>query len=175
VRFPLPFRRFSRIGLFAALLLAPLAPALADVKIAVLDYQKALLDSEAAKRYAVDSEKRFGPQLEKLKKLEGEAERLQKRLVNEGEKLGQAERERLDLEFRQKARDLQTQTNELNQAKALADRDVLEKLRPNLNKAVEEVISKGGYDFVFDRAALVDVKAPYDITQQVIERLNQLR
>jgi len=167
---------FPRFALLAALLFNPLLPAVAaDLKIAVLDYQQALLESDAAKRYAVDSEKRFGPQLEKLKKLEAEAERLQKRLVNEGEKLTQADRERLDLEFRQKARDLQTQTNELNQAKALADRDVLEKLRPNLNKAVEEIIKQGSYDLVFDRAALVDVKAQLDITRQVIDRMNQLR
>jgi len=169
-------RNFSRIALLTASLLAPLAPALADeLKIAVLDYQQALLESDAAKRYAVDSEKRFGPQLEKLKKLESEAERLQKRLVNEGDKLTQADRERLDLEFRQKARDLQTQTNELNQAKALSDREVLEKLRPNLNKAVEEVIKKGSYDLVLDRAALVDLKPSLDITKQVIERMNQLK
>ncbi|KXU38163.1 hypothetical protein AXE65_02445 [Ventosimonas gracilis] len=169
-------RNFSRIALLTASLLAPLAPAVADeFKIAVLDYQQALLESDAAKRYAVDSEKRFGPQLEKLKKLESEAERLQKRLVNEGDKLTQADRERLDLEFRQKARDLQTQTNELNQAKALSDREVLEKLRPNLNKAVEEVIKKGGYDLVLDRAALVDLKPSLDITKQVIERMNQLK
>jgi len=165
-----------RLTLLAALLLSPLTSAVAaELKIAVLDYQQALLESEAAKRYAVDSEKRFGPRLEKLKKLEGEAERLQKRLVNEGEKLTQADRERLDLEFRQKARDLQTQTNELNQEKAIADRDVLEKLRPNLNKAVEETIKKGNYDLVLDRNALVDVKPTFDITRQVIDRMNQLR
>jgi len=169
-------RYFPRFALLTALLLGSSAAAFADeLKIAVLDYQQALLESDAAKRYAVDSEKRFGPQLEKLKKLESEAERLQKRLVNEGEKLAQADRERLDLEFRQKARDLQNQTNELNQAKAQADREVLEKLRPNLNKAVEEVIKKGGYDLVFDRAALIDVKPSLDITKPVIERMNQLR
>jgi len=169
-------RNFSRMALLTASLLSPLAPAVADeLKIAVLDYQRALLESDAAKRYVVDSEKRFGPQFEKLKKLESEAERLQKRLVNEGDKLTQADRERLDLEFRQKARDLQTQTNELSQAKALSDREVLEKLRPNLNKAVEEVIKKGSYDLVLDRAALVDLKPSLDITKQVIERMNQLK
>jgi len=167
---------FPRLALMAALLLSPVVSTVAaDLRVAVLDYQQALLESEAAKRYAVDSEKRFGPQLERLKKLESEAERLQKRLVNEGEKLGQADRERLDLEFRQKARDLQTQTNELNQAKSLADREVLEKLRPNLNKAVEEVIKNGNYDLVLDRAALVDMRPSFDITKQVIDRMNQLR
>lgn len=33
----------------------------ADIKIAVLDYQMALLDSDAAKKYAVDSERSLLP------------------------------------------------------------------------------------------------------------------
>jgi outer membrane protein len=37
------------------------------MKIAVLNYQMALLESDAAKKYAVDAEKKFGPQLTKLK------------------------------------------------------------------------------------------------------------
>ena len=41
--------------------------------IAVLDYQMALLGSEAAKRYSVDAEKKFGSQLQRLQNLEAEA------------------------------------------------------------------------------------------------------
>jgi len=70
-------------------------PAFAEMKIAVLNYQMALLESDAAKRYAVDAEKKFGPQLSKLKSLESEAKRIQDRLVKDGDKMQQAERERL--------------------------------------------------------------------------------
>ena len=86
----------------------------------------------------------------------------------------QAERERLELEFKQKARDFQFQSKELNEAKAVADRDMLKQL-PKLDQAVEEVIKKGNYDLVFERGAVVDVKPQFDITRQVIERMNQLR
>ena len=44
-----------------------------------------------------------------------------------------------------------------------------------LDQAVEEVIKKGNYDLVFERGAVVDVKPQFDITRQVIERMNQLR
>lgn len=49
--------------------------AFAEMKIAVLNYQMALLESDAAKQYAVDAEKKFGPQLNKLKNLERDAKR----------------------------------------------------------------------------------------------------
>ncbi|WP_370736752.1 OmpH family outer membrane protein [Halopseudomonas pelagia] len=150
-------------------------PAAAQMKIAVLDYQMALLESDAAKKYSVDAEKKFGTQLQRLRNLEAEAKRLQERMQRDGEKLGQTEVEKLELEFRQKAREFQAQSKELNEAKAGSDREMLETLKPRLDQAVEAAIQAGGFDLVLDRSAVVDVKAEYDITRQVIERLNSIR
>ncbi|AJE20627.1 OmpH family outer membrane protein [Azotobacter chroococcum] len=166
-------RKLTQWVLLSAALLA--TPAFAEMKIAVLNYQMALLESDAAKKYAVDAEKKFGPQLNKLKTLESDAKRIQDRLVKEGERMQTAERERLELEFKQKARDFQFQSKELNEAKAVADREMLKQLKPKLDKAVEEVIKKGSYDLVLEQGSVVEVKPQYDITRQVIERMNQLR
>ncbi|QQE87764.1 OmpH family outer membrane protein [Azotobacter chroococcum] len=165
-------RKLTQWVLLSAALLA--TPAFAEMKIAVLNYQMALLESDSAKKYAVDAEKKFGPQLNKLKTLESDAKRIQDRLVKEGERMQTAERERLELEFKQKARDFQFQSKELNEAKAVADRDMLKQLKPKLDKAVEEVIKKGSYDLVLEQGSVVEVKPQYDITRQVIERMNQL-
>lgn len=143
--------------------------------IAVLDYQMALLESDAAKRYSVDAEKKFGSQLQRLQNLEAEAKRLQERMQRDGEKLGQSELEKIELEFRQKAREFQVQSRELNESKAQSDREMLEQLKPKLDAAVEAVIQAGNYDLVIDRSAVVDAKANLDITRQVIERLNSTR
>nr|WP_314585608.1 OmpH family outer membrane protein [uncultured Pseudomonas sp.] len=162
--------KYTRYALFTAVLVA--APVFADTKIAVLNYQMALLESDAAKKYAVDSEKKFGPQLNKLKGLESSAKDIQDKLNKGGDKMAQAERTRLENDFRQKARDFQFQSKELNDAKAASDRDMLKLLKPRLDKAVEEVLKKGDYDLVLERGAVVDVKPQYDITRQVIERMN---
>lgn len=166
-------RKLTQLVLLASALVA--APAFAEMKIAVLNYQMALLESDAAKRYAVDAEKKYGPDLNKLKALESDAKRLQDRLTKEGDKLSTAERERLELEFRQKARDFQAQSRELNEAKARGDQETLQQLKPKLDQAVADVLKKGNYDLVLDRAAVIDVKPQLDITRQVIERMNQLR
>lgn len=166
-------RKLLQVALLSSLVVA--GSAWADVKIAVLDYQAALLDSDAAKKYAVDAEKKFAPQLNKLKALETDAKRLQDRLMKDGEKMAQAEYERLELELKQKARDFQIQSQELNEAKAISDNEVLQTLQPKLDKAVEEVLKSGNYDVVIDRNAVVDVKPQLDITLRVIERMNQMR
>jgi outer membrane protein len=150
-------------------------PAFAQMNIAVLNYQMALLESDAAKKYAVESEKKFASQLKRLETLQADAKRLQERLVKGGEKMPQAERERLELEFKQKARDFQFQSKELNEAKAVADREMLKQLKPKLDSAVEQVIKAGGYDLVLERGGVVDVKPQFDITRKVIERMNQQR
>lgn len=166
-------RKLIQVALFSTLAVA--GSAWADIKIAVLDYQTALLDSDAAKKYAVDAEKKFAPQLNKLKALETDAKRLQDRLMKDGEKMAQAEYERLELELKQKARDFQIQSQDLNEAKATSDNEVLQTLKPKLDKAVEEVLKSGNYDLVIDRNAVIDVKPQLDITLRVIERMNQMR
>lgn len=165
--------KLSRVVLMAAALIS--MPAFAEMKIAVLNYQQALLESDAAKKYAVDAEKKFGPQVKRLKQLEEDAKRIQERLMKQGDKLAQSERERLELEFKQKARDFQFQSKELNESKAIADRDMLKQLKPKLDKAVEEVIRGGNYDMVLERGAVIDVKTSYDITPRVIEVMNKTR
>lgn len=166
-------RKLTQAVLCMAALMA--TPAFAEMKIAVMNYQMALLESDSAKKYAVDAEKKFGPQLTKLKALETDAKGIQDKLVKGGDKMAQGERERLELEFKQKARDFQFQSKELNEAKAVADREMLKQLKPKLDKAVEEAIKQGNYDLVLERGAVVDVKPQYDITRQVIERMNQQR
>ena len=166
-------RKLTQLVLLKTALIS--GPALAEIKIAVLNYQMALLESDAAKKYAVDAEKKFGPQLNKLKTLESDAKRIQDRLMKDGERMQQAELERLELEFKQKARDFQSQSNDLNEAKASADREMLDKLKPKLDKAVEEVLKSGNYDIVLERGSVVDVKPQLDITLRVIERMNQSR
>lgn len=165
--------KLSKAVLFAAALVS--MPAFAEMKIAVLNYQQALLDSDAAKKYAVDAEKKFGPQVKRLKQLEDEAKRIQERLMQGGSKMAQSERERLELEFKQKARDFQFQSKELNESKAIADRDMLKVLKPKLDKAVEQVIHGGNFDMVLERGAVIDVKSQYDITRNVIEAMNKMR
>ena len=81
-------RKLTQLVLLSVTMLA--TPAFAEMKVAVLNYQMALLESDAAKRYAVDAEKKFGPQLNKLKTLESDAKRIQDRLVKGGVGLGGA-------------------------------------------------------------------------------------
>jgi len=167
-------RKLINAAIMSVLVMASF-PAAAQMKIAVLDYQMALLESDVAKRYSVDAEARFGSQLQRLRNLESEAQRLQERMQQQGQQLDQTELEKLDLEFRQKAREFQAQSQQLNEAKAQSDREMLETLKPKLDEAIEAIITAGAYELVLERSTVVHVVPAYDITRQVIERLNSMR
>jgi len=124
----------------------------------------------------LDSEKKFAPKIKEIQKIEAEAKKLQDKFAKDGEKMAQDERERIDLEFKQKVRDIQIRTQELNLQKQEADNETLQKLKPNLDKAILEVIKQGDYDLVLDRGALIYVKDDtYDITAKVTEHMNKLK
>ncbi|HCL39881.1 MAG TPA: hypothetical protein DHW73_00725, partial [Pseudomonas sp.] len=75
--------KFTRVAVMSLLVMASFQVS-AEMKIAVLDYQMALLESDAAKKYSVDAEQQFGSQLQRGKNLEAEAKRLQERLPRDG-------------------------------------------------------------------------------------------
>jgi len=166
--------RFFKLAVIGCFLGA--SSVMADLNIAVLNVQQALSESEAAKRYAVDSEKKFAPKIKEIQKIDAEATKLRDKFAKEGEKMAQDERERLDLEFSQKMRDLKVRTDEFNAQKQKADNETLQKLKPNLDKAIGEVIKQGNYDLVIDRGALIYVKdGAHDITAQVTQYMNKLK
>lgn len=166
-------RTFVRLALMAVAVVV--SPAYAEMKIAVLNYQQALLESDAAKKYAVEAEQKFGPRYNKIKGIEAEAKRLQDRLIKDGQTMQKSDRERLEADFNQKVRDFQLQARQLSEAKANSDRDMMEVIKPKLDNAIKAVIKEGGYDLVLERGAVVDVKPQYEITAQVIKRVNGQR
>lgn len=150
-------------------------PAAAQMSIAVLNYERAVMDSDAHQRHAAELEQRLGSQVQRLQNIEREMRRLQERGQNERDRLEQDELEKLELEFRQRAREREQQAQQLQEAKQAADRQLLEQLQPRLNAAIEAIIQANDYDLILDASAVVHVKPERDITNQVIERLNSAR
>ncbi|MCL4119412.1 UNVERIFIED_CONTAM: hypothetical protein GTU68_010988 [Idotea baltica] len=141
------------------------------MKIAVLDYKRALLQSNAAKKYEKQADQKFGPEFSKLKKLENNGVELKKRIATE--KLSSAERDQLALELRKTSSEFQALLRKAQESKKNSDQAVLKKLKPLLDKSVKKVVAQGDYDLVIDRASVVDVKPQYDITSKVIALMNK--
>lgn len=167
-------RKLINAAVMSVLVMASF-PAAAQMKIAVLDYQMALLESDVAKRHLADTDARLASQRQRVENLNSDARRLQERIQQQGQQLEQTELEKLDLELRQKAREIQMLSQQYNEAKMQSERELVESTKPKLDQAIEEIITAGAYELVLERSTVVHVVPAYDITRQVIERLNSMR
>ncbi len=158
---------------FLGLALGLSATAQAEMKIAVVNYQMALVESDAAKSYAKKSEARFGAQVDELKKLEDEGKRLQAKFARDGAAMSESEKKALQLELQRTAQDFEYKSKQLQSEKAQSDRIEIDTLRPKLDKAIQSVVKAGGYDLVLERGAVIFASPQTDITTKVIQTLNQ--
>lgn len=147
----------------------------AEVKIAVLDVNLVIEESDAVKKHKAALEKKLSGDVNKIKQLEKEIQKLQERFEKEGEKLAQAEVERMELEYKQKGREAQTLSRKINEQGAQAEQELLKVLEPKLKSAIDQVIKDGGYDLVIQKGATVDVSPKLDISLRVLEQLNKMR
>ena len=165
--------KLKQIGL-AVLALVMLVPvAQAEMRIAVIDSEMAVLESDASKAYARESEKRFAPRIKLIQSLQEELQKMEEDLNKNGPTMSQAQIEARQLEMKRKYEDLQMQDRQLRMDKNQADQEELNQLRPQLERAVNEVSEELKYDMVIESGAVRYVKPQHNITRQVIERLNK--
>lgn len=160
-------------SLFGLLLVAaPLASAKAEVKVAVVDFQRLMEKSTAAQA----AEKRLTKQREDLQtKLKAEEKDLAKKLEElkkDQAKLKPEEFEKKRKEFEQsiiKAREtVNKQKSELDSSLATATSN----LRGEILKIVADIAAADKYDLVLSSQNVVLAQKEMDITDKVLEKLN---
>ncbi len=160
-----------KAAVVALVMVAPLAQA---GGIAIINSQRALLESSPGKVYAQKSEEKFSVQLKALQKVEKEFNSLSAKLERDGATMSEAERSKVQLELRRKQEDFQVQARNLQQEKVKSDQAELERLRPKLEQAIEAVAKAGDYDVVVEEGTVRYAKPGLDVTIKVIEKLNSL-
>ena len=167
--------KYIRTAALALAMLTPLAASAAQ-KIAVVNYEMAVFESDAMKQYNKKMDAEYAPKIKKLKALQESIQTLEQKLQKDGPTMTNSQRENTQLEIKRKYEDLQLQDRQLRTEKARSDQAELEKLKPRLEKAIDQVQADMKYDFIFDRRGAVRVgNAEYDITRKVIERLNKMK
>ena len=147
----------------------------AELKIAVLDTQRALVSSEEAKELLEQLQNELQKDEDAVNALGDEIRALQEKLEKDAEIMSPAERRRAEKDIEDKQIDYQFQVNKLQ--KELNDRrqELLQVMAPKVSVVLQDLIELEGYDFILDRAALRYVNPKHDITRRVTEKLNEKR
>ncbi|NPA54289.1 MAG: OmpH family outer membrane protein [Aquificae bacterium] len=145
-----------------------------NVKIAVVDVQKAMLESKEGKKAKKEMEQKisyYKKQIDNLqKKYEEIDKQLQSPVLSEAGKKKKLEEKK---KIEEKLRNLQLQAaQELNKMKIEAEKKLVEKLK----KAAERYAKRHGIDIILAKspmAGIVYANPTIDITEQIIKEMNK--
>ncbi len=146
----------------------------AEVKIGVVDVQRALLQSEQAKQLAAQMQGEFKPEEEKIRSIQSEAAALIERMQKDGEVMSESEKRKLSQQIESKNNDFVYNREKLQRQAQERQQELFAGTDAKLTKAIEELVLEGDYDVILPRNAVLYVGDLYDITRKVTEKLNEM-
>ena len=149
------------------------AAATAQTKVAVLNLQRAVLESDEIQKASAAMEAKFKPRQQELEKLQRDLQGIQQQLQAGAGKLTQQAEADLTAQGQRKQRDLQRMSDDL-QADVTADRnEVLGKSSQKMSEVVKKLAEEKGYDVVVDVTNTVYFKPALDITAEALAAYNK--
>jgi outer membrane protein len=147
--------------------------AFAELKIAVVNVQRAIGESEEAKALIAKLESDLAADNTAVKNLNSQINQLQEKFVKDGDVMSDPEKRKLQKEIEDKQGDYQFQVNKLQKVVNERQQDILGQMAPKLDAVLKDIIAKEQYDLVIHRQNVLYADPKHDITAQVTEALNQ--
>jgi outer membrane protein len=155
------------------LLLFAAGAAAAELKIAVLDTQRALVESEEAQALLAQAQQELQAEQDQLQALNDEIVALTEQLQKDGEVMSPAEQRRMQKDIEDKQIDLQFLGNKLQKEVNDRRQELLQQMVPKIDVVLKDLIELEGYDMIMERGSLRYVNSKHDITRRVTEKLNE--
>jgi outer membrane protein len=157
--------------LIAVFALASIGTASAQIKIAVINTQKALLETEEIKKAQLGMEAKFKPRQDQMVKLQKELADIQTQL-NSG-KLNELGTQELNTEGTRKQRELQRLQQDLQEDVERERTDIIQRAGARMQEVVKKLADEKGLDIVVDSANTVFYKATFEITTEATAAYNK--
>jgi outer membrane protein len=164
--------KICRLVLLPVLLLTA-GSAFAELKIAVVNVQRAIGECDEAKGLIAKLESDTAPDQTAIKALGAEITQLQEKFNKDSDVMSDPEKRKVQKEIEDKQIDYQFRVNKFQKTVNERQQDILSQMAPKLDAVLKDIIAKEAYDLVIHRQNILYVDAKYDITAQVTEKLNQ--
>ncbi len=148
--------------------------AFAEVKIAVVDVQRAILNSEEAKRLLVQIQEEFRTDENKISAIQTNAAALLERLQKDADVMSEDEKRRIQQEIESYNNDFVYERQKLQKAINTRQTELFSGTEAKIQRAIEDLVLKYDYDMILPRGAALYVGDLYDITRRVTEKLNEM-
>ncbi len=145
---------------------ASAAPAPAQTKVAVINTQRAVLETAEMKKAAADLEAKYRPQQQDIEKRSKELQAIQDKLQNP--KTTPQEGAELQADGQRKQRALQRITEDLQAEVDRERNEILSKGSQRMQSVVAKLAAEKGFDLVIDANNAIYFKETMDLTNEAI-------
>jgi outer membrane protein len=140
----------------------------AQIKVAIINLQRAVLDSAEIKKASAEMEAKYKPRQQQMEQLQKDLAGIQNQLqVNAGKLTPQAEAD-LNAQGTRKQRDLQRMTEDLQADVDRERQDILSRSSQKMQEVVKKLAEAKGLDMVVDVSNTVYFKPALEITTDAI-------
>lgn len=154
-----------------ALGLAPLAGA--ELKIAVVDVQAAIGQTQEAQSFLEKVQESLEADLERIRELTAQRAEIEEKVQRDAEVMGEEERTRLSEDYERLTSDLQYRTETYQKAVNRRRNELFQKMGPGVQAALDDLVKLEAYDLVLPRNTVIYVNPKHDITRKVTEVLDK--
>jgi outer membrane protein len=157
---------FTRLSMVAGGLALAVGVASAQSKVAIINMQKAVLDTAEIKKASAALEAKYKPRQAEMEKIRKELEDIQQKLQTLAGKLTQQAEAELTLLGQRKQRDLQRLGEDLQTEVDAERNDILSKSGQRMQEVVKKIAEEKGLDVVIDVTNTVYFKPALEITAE---------
>ena len=147
---------------------------LAEMKIAFVDVQRAILSSEQAKKLQAQIGEEFKDEEAQIRQVSSDAAALIQRLQKDSEVMSDAEKIKLQKQIEEKENDFSYLRQKLQNKIQTRQTELFSGTEVRLQRAIEDLVMSDDYDVILPRNAALYVGDLYDITRKVTEKLNEM-
>jgi outer membrane protein len=148
--------------------------ALAEVKLAFVDVQRAILSTEEAKRIQAQVAEEFKDEQAELRQISTDAAALMQRAQKDAEVMSADEKARINQELAEKDEEFKFRGERLQRQVNAKQGELFGGMDVKLQKAIETLVLSEDYDVILPRNSALYVGDLYDITRKVTEKLNEM-
>lgn len=145
----------------------------ASTKIAIVDMERALFQSEGAKASFKQVEEQFGDDLVKIKALENAIKEDQQKLQKDGAIMSDDEQRKVRNQIKESQSEFQFFAGKLQQAETQWRQQFFRANLPRIQEILEKLIEAEKVDMVLNGQAVIHVTPELDLTKKLLIKLNE--
>ena len=166
--------KFNKVLVLLAAVVAP-ALAQAEGKIAVLNVQEAIMNTDAAQK-SINAWKKNPEVAENIKQLEelkADYQDAVKKLQKDAAVMSPERQQEEGKKIQSKMADIEHVARKLQNAEKELVQGLMQQQAPGLQKVVTEMIQTDGIGLLLDKKAVMHVDSSFSITAKVTDKMNQ--